>query len=358
MLKIMSYIVFTSLITTQVYSATSPSCPGEQGFFYTNDRVRNPKQGGFVSNEAYVDDSHDVFIGPQAAVCGSSEILGRARIMGNAIVINSKIIDQASIKENAIVNSARLSDDAEVSGNARVNGPEVIIRGKARVYGNAIISGDAIIEGNAEVAGFAKISTGVISSGVLKPSKSDEEINDDLRRKTEQENNLKKQRENDQKILSEKFLTIYENYFNNNKFKQMTYSQTSLFINEIKNLTNAFFNKYIQKDIQTLLEKMQQREMVLTSTQKNEIDATIAKLNIDISFLYNLLQKGAYLYESFEYFGFKNLALEIEHIRLQSFIYSRTYIGKRGNETGLSAIEAEYKIKDSMVKYQNQTSQW
>ena len=106
-------------LTFNCLADTSPRCPGEDGYYYTNHRnTNNPVAGGFVSYTATVEDSRSIVIGKLAAVCENAVILGSVNISGNAIV----------------------RGDAEVSGNSIITG-EVIIEGLVKVGGKSIIKG-------------------------------------------------------------------------------------------------------------------------------------------------------------------------------------------------------------------------
>ncbi len=111
-----------------LHAATSQLCPGEEGYNYTNFRIRNPQAGGFVSWTASVTESDSLIIAPTAAVCGYAIVRDSAQIMGKAIV-----------------------------------------RGDARVENRATVTGDVIVEGSAVVSGASVIrGRGTISSGVYK----------------------------------------------------------------------------------------------------------------------------------------------------------------------------------------------
>jgi len=152
MIKILLLISF---IPSLIFAGTSSSkCPGETGYFYTNNKSkRNPRKGGFVSDSANVSDF--VFIARTAAVCGSSSVLKSARVYGNAI----------------IKDEAEITDHARVYGNAIVK-DEALIGGNATVSGHAIISKAAIIRGNAKVKGYKKISKGILTKGTYTAEKS------------------------------------------------------------------------------------------------------------------------------------------------------------------------------------------
>ncbi|MCG7536763.1 hypothetical protein [Pseudoalteromonas sp. OOF1S-7] len=115
------------------YAAQSELCPGESGYYFTNNRKTNPQQGGFVSSGAFV--SEGAFIAPTAAVCGSATVEHGVRLMGNAV-----------IKDEAIVS------------------------GKVRVMGNAIVGGTAMVSGGSKkptiVRGYARVMQGEITGGI------------------------------------------------------------------------------------------------------------------------------------------------------------------------------------------------
>lgn len=176
-MKVLSLSILLATISTNVFasSSSSSSCPGESGFNYINYRQRNPTQGGFVSHQAYVEDVDNVFISPTAAVCGSSSITGSVKIFGTAIVKNATISGNVNIKDDAYIIGANVSEDAIISGKAYINGTDVIIRGKAQVSGNAIITGDAIIGGTSIAGGYARIFTGVYSTEIIKPGRTQDD---------------------------------------------------------------------------------------------------------------------------------------------------------------------------------------
>ena len=153
-------LTFTPLLTllhflplaSPAYAETSTACPGETGYIYTNDRNRNPREGGFVSDSAHVEDS--VFIAKTAAICGSASILDKARIYGNAVISDE----------------AEISGYARVFGNARVSGTAQV-GDKAKVSGYAIVKGNAIIDGKAWIRGYKKINSGQFSEGTFSTDK-------------------------------------------------------------------------------------------------------------------------------------------------------------------------------------------
>lgn len=143
MLKLLPLLLIPGLL----FASTSPKCPGQKGYYYTNDKSkRNPRAGGFVAHSANVGDY--VFIAQTAAVCDSASVLKFARVYGNAVVGGE----------------AEVSEKARVYGDARVEG-EAVVKGEAKVSGNAVIKGDAEIKGSAWVKGHKVISSGTYSSG-------------------------------------------------------------------------------------------------------------------------------------------------------------------------------------------------
>lgn len=114
------------------YAATSERCPGETGYYFTNNRDDNPSRGGFVSNGAYVSES--AFIAPNSAVCESASVEYGVRVMGDSIVRG-----------------------------------QAIVEGKVRITGNAVIEGTAYITGKLDspttIWGWAVIDSGEITSG-------------------------------------------------------------------------------------------------------------------------------------------------------------------------------------------------
>jgi carbonic anhydrase/acetyltransferase-like protein (isoleucine patch superfamily) len=189
------------------YAAVSSLCPGESGYYYVNHKRRNPTQGGFVSDQAFVDDTDYNFIAPTAAVCGSSKIEGNARIYGTARIIKARVSGSAEVFDNAIVadgaeitESAKVSGDAKVYGSVRVQGKghvggraqvwnssidnlvvisgDAIVSGdaritqdaqvteRARVMGNAKLDGDVLVRGSAVIRGYTKLSKGEVNAGI------------------------------------------------------------------------------------------------------------------------------------------------------------------------------------------------
>jgi len=154
-----SIILMTATIPATASAATSYKCPGESGYFYTNNRnSRNPRKGGFVSDSANVGDN--VFIAPTAAVCGSASVIEYARVYGKAI----------------IGGEAEVTDKARVFGNARVSGT-ALVGGKAKVSDHAIVSGDTIVEGVAWIRGYFHARSGHFTEGTKRAAKPQSLIN-------------------------------------------------------------------------------------------------------------------------------------------------------------------------------------
>ncbi|MDH5547273.1 MAG: hypothetical protein OEZ43_16935 [Gammaproteobacteria bacterium] len=130
------------VFTDHALAASSPLCPDEKGYIFTNYQDENPREGGFVSNSADVDVS--ARIAATAAVCGSASVLDDARIYGNAVISGEAII----------------SDNARVYGNARVQ-DNAHIKDDANISGNAVIGGDAIVGGKLHIRGEDHIESGI-----------------------------------------------------------------------------------------------------------------------------------------------------------------------------------------------------
>ncbi len=200
------HLLLSILVLSSLPAFAVSPCNGEQGYEYVNYKHRNPTKGGFVSYNAFVDDTDDVYIAPTATVCGSSHVSDHARIYGTAVIDganvsgNAEIFGQARITDGAeISENAKISENALVSGSVRIFGSAVIagnakitnysqdylaqvsdkarvsgnaeisqnaqISGNARIYGNAKIFGDASVSGMAVVFGYTKLSSGSLSSG-------------------------------------------------------------------------------------------------------------------------------------------------------------------------------------------------
>ncbi|HAZ14929.1 MAG: hypothetical protein A2X86_21365 [Bdellovibrionales bacterium GWA2_49_15] len=151
------------------FADSSDLCPGEEGTYYINDRHRNPKDGGFVSDSADIE-NESVFIGKTAAVCGSAIISGRARITGNAIISGEAVV----------------KDEARVFGNARVT-DNAQIEGKAQISGEAYVGGNAIVRGTAVVRAFTILESGTLEAGVREDAEDPEVIAERERQRQEEE---------------------------------------------------------------------------------------------------------------------------------------------------------------------------
>ena len=125
----MNYVFLSLLVVLGVhsfsYAATSDLCPGQEGYYFTNYKIRNPTKGGFVSYDATVDESgENVYIGKNAAVCDFASVEGEVKISGKTV-----LRDYASVSGRNI----------EVSGN-------IVLAGKVRVRSNAIIRGSGSLD--------------------------------------------------------------------------------------------------------------------------------------------------------------------------------------------------------------------
>jgi carbonic anhydrase/acetyltransferase-like protein (isoleucine patch superfamily) len=111
------------LIITNAYAEKSSKCPGEEGYYFTNFKIRNPTAGGFVAHTAFVSDLYDdLYIAPTAAVCGFASIEDRANIRGNSLIRgNSVVSGEAVIQGNIIVEG-----DSHISGKSRVTGSGIL----------------------------------------------------------------------------------------------------------------------------------------------------------------------------------------------------------------------------------------
>lgn len=199
-------LILSLLVLASLPTAFAAPCNGEAGYEYVNYKHRNPTKGGFVSYNAFVDDTDDVYIAPTATICGSSHVSDHARIYGTAVINGAtisgyaEVFGQARVSDGAeISDNAKISENAQVSGsvrifgkttiagsakisnysqdyfaqvydNARITGSAVItenaqVFGNARIFGNAIISGDASVSGNAVVSGYTKLNSGSMTSG-------------------------------------------------------------------------------------------------------------------------------------------------------------------------------------------------
>ncbi|OUR97394.1 hypothetical protein A9Q84_13800 [Halobacteriovorax marinus] len=84
------------------------NCNGEEGAYFINNRHRNPTIGGFVSSNAYVDDSNtaDLFIGPNVSICESSNITGGSKIYGSVLCSGRAFLRHRRIDVNHLASSA------------------------------------------------------------------------------------------------------------------------------------------------------------------------------------------------------------------------------------------------------------
>lgn len=152
-----------------VFADRNSLCPGEEGYYYTNSRRRNPTRGGFVAHTAYVDDNDDLFLAPTAAVCGNAQLYGHARVLGRVVITgNAEVYGRANIKGNV-----RIEGDSTVSGNAR-------LQDNVKVK-------DSDISGNAKLKGYYKAYNTTISSGTYDAPEFTQEELDAQRRAREDE---------------------------------------------------------------------------------------------------------------------------------------------------------------------------
>lgn len=202
----LAFTIFCSFTSEISFARSTSQCPGEEGYTYVNARRRNPTNGGFVSNQAFVDDTDDIFIAPSAAICGSSKITEYAKIYGNSVIDNSSVYGHAEISGNArvsdgaeIFENAKVNENAKIIGSVRILGKAVIagealiynnsqddlvqvlgqarvtgkarvtnnaeISGNARIMGNAIVFGNTQVNGTAVITGYTKLASGLFTSG-------------------------------------------------------------------------------------------------------------------------------------------------------------------------------------------------
>lgn len=340
-------IVFITLILLPsiILADTSSKCPNEDGYFYTNYRERNPTKGGFISNQAYVEDSDSVFISPSAAVCGSSSITGSVKIFGNAKIVNATISGNVNIKDNATVISATISDNAIISGYAYIEGSDVTIKDKAQVNGNAKVSGDSNIGGTAIIGGYANINTGTYTNEVIKPTtnaqKSPEEV----------------ARENFKKDLLSASLKIQ------NTFDQQNSYEKKVKIEQLLAIWIDYHSKIVSTDISLLKSLLLSRKNADFS-QIQTIDLQIKNLNIEIKYLldnvnFSFLQN---VWEFLESNKERSLALNLEKIRLDFYVYGITYAGEfdssRGPRQKPTIEDAEKSISTSYSNMESTVNDW
>ena len=350
MSKLSIYLALGLLsFATASLADTSPLCPNESGYFYKNYRQRNPTQGGFVSDQAFVEDedTDNVFISPTAAVCGSSSITGSVKIFGTAVINNATISGNVNIKDNAKVTGANISDNAIISGNAYINSSEVIIREKAQVLGNAKITGDAIIGGNAIIGGYARINTGNYTTEVIRPPAGKDDIPDTTNPEEVARRNYFAQ-------MKSNLATIEDNF---NKY------DTSSTI-QLLNLWEEYYTKVASPDINQLKYLLDQRKTADFS-QISIIDSKIKQLNFEIGFLLvsGRTHFGVFLsriYNMLEENKLRDTALRLENMRIRFYVYSTTYAGtfdpSRGKNQSATIEDAESVIVRS--KYKDIVRNW
>ena len=86
--------------------AQNARCGGGGGYWFTNDRLRNPQPGGWVADGASVDES--------------SEIARTAQVCGSAVVRHSKVLGNSVISGDAIVEGSTLQGNVKIGGDAIV----------------------------------------------------------------------------------------------------------------------------------------------------------------------------------------------------------------------------------------------
>jgi carbonic anhydrase/acetyltransferase-like protein (isoleucine patch superfamily) len=311
--------IFAVLIfSAQSFAESSPLCPNEQGYLYTNYRQRNPTQGGFVSNQAFVQDSDEVFISATAAVCGSSSVTGSSKIFGNATIINATVSGNVSIKDNAKVIGATITDNAIVAGSVYINGAEVIIRDKAQVSGNAKITGDAIIGGTAIIGGFAKIDTGVYTNEIIKPAAGKDDVPNENAEDLEREKFKKN-------ILDQ----IYEAraYGPENKINVL----------KINSLLSEYHERVVVPDIAKIKQLLNERKNADFS-KVVIIDEKIKKLNLEIGLIFPAQGESKVIVSKYLYsckkLGLRSEAMSFNKFYLHAFFYIKVYAGSLDIERG------------------------
>ena len=195
---------FLCIFSPTILFAENPPCAGESGTNFTNYLPNGTTElGGFVSELAEIDNSSKkIYIGPQATVCGNSQISGSVRLEDQAKVVNASISDEVVIKNQAIVaDGAQVSghvlikDSANVYGNVSVSdhatiaeqavaynpkaattnssNPTIVtifdratIRGNAEISNNAVVFEDAVVEGDAKVSGGFIGGTAIVSGEI------------------------------------------------------------------------------------------------------------------------------------------------------------------------------------------------
>nr|WP_321456285.1 hypothetical protein [uncultured Cohaesibacter sp.] len=135
-----SALVLTFAAPFAAHAEYSESCPGEEGYYYTNDRnSKNPVEGGFISYDADVSD--DIWVGRNAAICGFASVTNSARILGRSIIC----------------------------GNAQVMGRHAQVTGYAKVCGDAVVDGS---ENDVKILGYFETETGLYDSGTYEQKDS------------------------------------------------------------------------------------------------------------------------------------------------------------------------------------------
>jgi hypothetical protein len=111
-MRISAWWSLLALATTTLWLVPSPAtaqntrCGGGGGYWFTNDRLRNPQPGGWVADGASVDES--------------SEIARTAQVCGSAVVRHSKVLGNSVISGDAIVEGSTLQGNVKIGGDAIV----------------------------------------------------------------------------------------------------------------------------------------------------------------------------------------------------------------------------------------------
>lgn len=132
-------MVFSVAAFVPAQAATG--CNGQEGYFYENDKKRNPRPGGFVSFSASVDEYSE--IAPTAEVCDSaiveySTVIGKAWVGGDAFVKNSKVMGNARVGGDAYVEKATLRGFFEIYTGELKEGTHTAEKSASKPQGNAI----------------------------------------------------------------------------------------------------------------------------------------------------------------------------------------------------------------------------
>jgi len=104
--SLMALAVPTFWVGLSPATAQSARCGGGGGYWFTNDRLRNPQPGGWVADGASVDEY--------------SEIARTAQVCGSAVVRHSKVLGNSVISGDAIVDGSTLQGNVKIGGDAIV----------------------------------------------------------------------------------------------------------------------------------------------------------------------------------------------------------------------------------------------